>query len=69
MGSSTQKYHERLEEEENKKQIKINKQYLSNTITGINKIDPLSDKFKDFQWVMENYEKIIRNRQLINLIG
>ena len=44
-------------------------QFINNTIKKIENIRINSYEFEDFKWLVENRTKIIRNRQLIDLIG
>ena len=65
MGTSIDKIND-LEEEKQYEADKLLLLELSEKITDIN---PLSQDFKDFQFLIENKDKIIRNQALINLLG
>lgn len=42
---------------------------VEHIINEIRDIKPLSSKMDTFLWVADNYERIVRNKRLIELLG
>jgi len=65
MGSSLSKIRD-MEEE----QIQVDGElWLSNLSNDIINTNVFSSDFYDLQWLIKNKEKILRNKNLINLLG
>lgn len=64
MGSSMS--HARDEEEDRQWDEDIN--WLKKVSADIERINPTSQDFKELQWIINNKEKIIGNRRLIELL-
>lgn len=65
MGSSMSRiYDEQAEDEFTRK-----KEWLKSTSKKIEEIYPNSSEYTDLNWLMNNKEKILRNRRLIDLLG
>lgn len=69
MGSSAQSYYDELDEEFEKEQIRKRKKYIQEHLKNIASINPMSDRFEEFEFLMKNKDKILRNRKLIELLG
>lgn len=71
MGSSIDKYYddedsrrkERLQEQQDK-----DKDWLQSEGEKVRRIRPESEEFRDYVWILQNTEKILRNRKLIDLL-
>lgn len=75
MGSCMSKIYDDMEEEEwrrkralEEKERNEKKQWLEKLSNEIKELDPDSDKFKDFKWIMDNQEKILGNKKVIKLL-
>jgi hypothetical protein len=65
MGSSISKIYDELAE----KEWDENKKKIEQISEIIKRIHPTSSEFRDLMWLHDNYNKILRNRKLIDLIG
>ena len=65
MGSSMSAIRDREEE----KQWEEDKNWLKEKAKEVERVNPASSEFRDLQWLEKNKEKILRNRNLIDLIG
>lgn len=65
MGSSARDYYDHLNEIE----ADEHRQWLDMLSNDIRNIKPRSSEYADLKWLMNNKEKLIRNRRLIDLIG
>lgn len=68
MGSSISKIHEELAAQRATEKWIEDKEWIDNVAVGISNIDPDSQEFSNFKWLWENKEKIIKQRQLIDII-
>lgn len=69
MGSSARDYYDDMEEEymqerfaDSKKEIESMKDFISN-------LAPCSKEYENIKWLMSIRDKVIRNRELIKLLG
>lgn len=65
MGSSARDYYDDLNEQE----ANEHRQWLDMLSNDIRTIRPRSSEYSDLKWIMDNKQKLIRNRRLIDLIG
>ena len=49
--------------------FQIDQAWLGNIVDRFSKINPGTIEFNNFKFVMENYNKIVRNKKLIDLLG
>lgn len=65
MGSCISKINDDLDRE----QSEIDKQWLNDLSKKIKDVYIRGSEFTDLKWIVANYDKIVRNRNLIDLIG
>ena len=58
-----------MHEEEKDIQTKRDQAWLKSVAVDIYKINPYSQEFEEFSYLWRNKKKIIRNRNLIDLLG
>jgi len=49
--------------------IKDDKKWLKDLSGKILKVDPIGSGYRDLRWLMDNKEKILRNKKLIDILG
>lgn len=65
MGSSMSRIYDDMEE----KQWDEDKNWLETLSAEIKNINPSTKEFRDLKWIEKNKEKILRNWQLIEILG
>ena len=65
MSSGSKRMYEDMDEDNANGQV-VAVEHIINEIRDIN---PLSSKMDNFLWVADNYERIVRNKRLIELLG
>lgn len=65
MSSGSKRMYEDIDEDNANGQV-VAVEYIINEIRDIK---PLSQEMDNFLWVADNYERIVRNKRLIELLG
>lgn len=65
MSSGSKRMYEDIDEDNANGQVVA----VEHIINEIRDIKPLSSKMDNFLWVADNYERIVRNKRLIELLG